>query len=125
MPPSTPSIQLFGRRDSRDTQRALRFFKERRIEVSFVDVARKPPASTELRRFAQRLGSAALLDADGRSYREAGLAWMRRDDPETLERLLADPGLLRLPLARYGHQVTAGVDEATWRDWAQAIRERG
>jgi arsenate reductase-like glutaredoxin family protein len=120
-----PPIQLFGRRDSRDTQRALRFFKERRIEASLVDVARKPPAPAELRRFAQRLGAAALLDTAGKRYREAGLAWMRLGEEETLERVLADPALLRLPLARFGNAVTAGVDEPTWRGWANELRERG
>ena len=125
MPTAPPQIQLFGRRDSRDTQRALRFFKERRIEVSLVDIARKPPAPAELRRFAQRLGAAALLDTAGKRYREAGLAWMRPGEDETLERLLADPALLRLPLARFGNGVTAGVDEATWRLWASELRERG
>ena len=34
-----PSVQLFGRKDSRDTQKAIRFFKERRIAISFVDIA--------------------------------------------------------------------------------------
>ena len=123
MTATRPPVQLFGRRASRDTQRALRFFRERRIDVSFVDVARKPPAPAELRRFAQRLGTAALLDTEGKRYRESGLAWMRLDDDETLERVLAEPALLRLPLVRFGNEVTAGVDEAAWRTWAEAIRE--
>ena len=32
-----PSIQIFGLADSRATQAALRFFKERRVNVVFVD----------------------------------------------------------------------------------------
>lgn len=125
VPTAPPAIQLFGRRDSRDTQRALRFFKERRIEVSFVDVARKPPAPAELRRFAQRLGAGALMDTGGKRYKDAGLGWMRLGEDETLERLLADPALLRLPLARYGQAVTSGVDETTWRAWTNDLRDRG
>jgi arsenate reductase-like glutaredoxin family protein len=117
-----PPIQLFGRRDSRETQGALRFFKERRIEVSFVDVARKAPAPAELRRFVDRLGARALIDSEGKRYRDAGLAWIRMDEAETLERLLADPGLLRLPLARFGSEVSAGADEAAWRRWAEVVR---
>ena len=69
MPAVSPiSVQVFGRRDSRDTQKALRFFKERRVAVHFVDVAARPPAPGELRRFAERLGVRALLDAEGRRY---------------------------------------------------------
>jgi hypothetical protein len=34
-----------------------------------------------------------------------------------VERLLADPRLLRLPLVRFGNEVTAGRAEATWKTW--------
>jgi arsenate reductase-like glutaredoxin family protein len=114
-----PVVQVFGRQDSQATRRCLRFFKERRMDVSFVDVSRRPPAPTELRRFSQRHGARALLDESGRAYRDAGLAWLRLSDAEVLERVLADPRLLRLPLARFGSEVTIGVDEDTWKGWQQ------
>ena len=41
------------------------------------------------------------------------------DDAGIVERLLADPRLLRLPLVRYGNEVTAGRAEATWAALAQ------
>ena len=112
-----PSVQLFGRKDSRDTQKAIRFFKERRIAISFVDIAVKPPAPGELRRFAERLGASALADPTSAAWRDAGLGYLRMDERELLDRLLADPRLLRLPLARFGNEVTAGVAEATWKSW--------
>ncbi len=108
-------VQIFGRKDSRDTQKALRFFKERRVPVSFVDLAVRPPAPTELRRFAERLGTRALLDTEGRAYHERGLRYLRMDDQEVLERLLADPALLRLPLVRLGNVLCAGADETAWK----------
>ena len=113
-------VQVFGRRDSRPTQRALRFFKERRIPVSLVDVAVRPPAPGELRRFAQRFGSRTLLDADGPAYRDAGLGYLVMSDDEILERLVANPRLLRLPLARFGSELAVGLDEDAWRRIAAA-----
>ena len=118
--PAGPSVQLFGRKDSRPTQRALRFFKERRVGVTLVDISIRAPAPTELRRFAQKLGAAALADTESAAWRDAGLGYLRMDDAELLERLLADPRLLRLPLARFGNEFTAGVDEATWKTWRPA-----
>ena len=112
-----PVLQVFGRKDSRETQRALRFFKERRVEVSFVDLAVRGPAPAELRRFAERLGASALLDREGRHFRDLGLGYLRMDDTEILDRVVADPRLLRLPLVRFGSAVTAGVDEAAWKVW--------
>ena len=44
------------------------------------------------------------------------------DDAEIVERLLADPRLLRLPLVRLGNDVTAGPAEATWKAWLAADR---
>jgi arsenate reductase-like glutaredoxin family protein len=115
--PDQPTIQVFGRRDSRETQKALRFFRERRLAVSFVDVAARPPAPAELRRFAERLGAEALLDREGRRYGELGLGYLRMGPDEVLARLRDDPALLRLPLVRRGSAVTAGVDEPAWRAW--------
>ncbi len=112
-----PNIQVFGMDDSNPTRAALRFFRERRIIVHYVDLRKKPIAPGELRRFIDRLGAPALLDTDSRAYREAGLAYLSVDVAGTTARLLADVRLLRLPLVRYGDAVTAGKDEATWRAW--------
>ncbi|MFN8622349.1 MAG: ArsC/Spx/MgsR family protein [Chloroflexota bacterium] len=113
--PPGPAVQLFGRKDSRDTQKAVRFFKERRIPVTFVDIAIKPPAPTELRRFAERLGVSSLADTTSAAWRDAGLGYLRMSDAELFERLIANPKLLRLPLARFGNQFAAGPDEAAWK----------
>jgi arsenate reductase len=117
--PAAPvlTVQMFGLVDSRPTQAAQRFFKERRAGVTFVDLRRKPIAAGELRRFVERLGAAALLDTEGRRYKEMGLAYMRLDDDEIAARLLADNGLLRLPLVRFGNAFTAGPADSIWKTW--------
>lgn len=112
-----PNIQVFGLDDSAATRAALRFFRERRIVVHYADLRKKPIAAGELRRFTERLGAAALLDPDSRPYREQGLAYLTTDPAGITQRLLADVRLLRLPLVRYGDDVTAGKDEATWKAW--------
>jgi arsenate reductase-like glutaredoxin family protein len=111
------SIQVFGLERDQATRAAIRFFKERRVAISFVDLRRRPIAAGELRRFTERLGPAALMDSTSRPYRDAGLAYLRTDDAGIVARLLADPNLLRLPLVRYGNQVSVGRDEATWAAW--------
>jgi arsenate reductase len=112
-----PDIQVFGRDDSAETRAALRFFRERRIVVHYVDVRKRGIAPGELRRFTQRLGAATLLDPTSRPYRDQGLAHLTLDEAGVVTRLLADPRLLRLPLARHGSEVTAGLAEATWSAW--------
>ena len=89
------------------------------MTIHFVDLRRRPIAVGELKRFVERLGATALLDRDGKAFKAAGLGFMRLDDTEIVERLLADPRLLRLPLARFGNQLTAGPAETTWALWLQ------
>jgi arsenate reductase-like glutaredoxin family protein len=112
-----PNIQVFGLEDDNATRAALRFFRERRIVVHFVDLRKKPIAAGELRRFTDRLGAAALLDTESRPYKEQGLAYLSTDTAGITSRLLADVRLIRLPLVRYGEEVTAGRAEATWKAW--------
>ena len=112
-----PNIQVFGLDDSNATRGALRFFRERRIVVHFVDLHKKPIAPGELRRFIDKLGPAALLDTESRAYREGGLAYLATDPAGLTQRMLADVHLIRLPLVRYGDEFTAGKAEATWKAW--------
>lgn len=118
--PGPPTIQLFGTERDQDTRAAIRFFKERRTPVSFVDLRKRPIAPGELRRFVERLGASALLDTSSRAYRDAGLGFLRLDETGIVERLLADRTLLRLPLVRHGHEVTVGRAEPTWTAWLRS-----
>ncbi len=116
-PPTPPPIQIFGLERDQSTRAALRFFKERRVPISLVDIRKRAIAPAELRRFVERLGARALLDESTAAYRDAGLGYMRLDDAAIVERLLGDVRLLRLPLVRRGNEVTAGRAEATWTAW--------
>lgn len=113
--PAGPLIQVFGRDDSSETRAAIRFFKERRLAIQFVDLRRKPMAPGELRRFVDRLGPLALADVTGRVWADAGLGYVRMTADELAARLLADQRLLRLPLVRIGNGFSAGRDESAWK----------
>jgi arsenate reductase-like glutaredoxin family protein len=112
-------VQIFGVKKSADTRAALRFFAERRIRVHFVDLVERAASRGELTRFAQRFGVAALVDRGSRRFAELGLASAALSDERWLEKLVAEPGLLRLPLVRFQQQLTIGPAEAVWREWAR------
>jgi arsenate reductase (glutaredoxin) len=114
-PVAGPIVQVFGTPDSAATRAAQRFFKERRLDIQFVDVRRKPLAPAELRRFVDRLGARALADEGSKAWRDAGLAYLSMDDAELADRLFSDQRLLRLPLVRVGNSVAAGRDEPAWK----------
>ncbi len=113
-------VQVFGTRKSADTRKALRFFAERRVTTHFVDFQERPPATGELRRFAARFGASSLVDRESRRFLDLGLQRSMYSDDWWLKRLTEEPGMLRQPLVRFGHRVSVGLDEDTWREWLAA-----
>ena len=112
-----PKIEVFGLEDSHATRAAVRFFRERRIVVQFVDLRKRPIAPAELRRFIDLLGATALVDVGSRPYLEASLAALTADTATVVARIQGDLRLLNLPLIRHGDDLTAGIDETTWKSW--------
>jgi arsenate reductase (glutaredoxin) len=111
------SVQIFGVKNSQATRAAERFFKERRFEIHYVDLQKKPLAPGEIKRFIDKFGGlAALLDVEGKEYVDAGLKYLRVSDAELLTRIERTPKLLRLPLVRGpGTKLAVGSDEAAWK----------
>ncbi len=110
-------VQVFGTRKSADTRKALRFFAERRIRTHFVDLAQRPASAGELRRFAQKFGVPALVDREAKRFRELGLGAAHLTDERWLEKLVAEPLLLRQPLVRSGNLLSVGDAQAAWQEW--------
>jgi arsenate reductase-like glutaredoxin family protein len=109
------NIQIFGVKNSQASRAAERFFKERRAAIQFVDLAKKPMAAGEIRRFIGRFGLAGLIDTAGKPYADAGLQYMKLTEQELLERIGSEPRLLRLPLVRGPNRLSVGHDEAAWK----------
>ena len=117
--PAPPPVQVFGFKDCEDTRKAQRFFAERRVPVHFVDLKERPASAGELRRFQERLGSAALIDREGKRFQELGLR-VSGDSPERLvQRALTEPRLLRTPLVRRAGKLTIGHQPEEWRRWME------
>lgn len=112
-------VQIFGVRKSADTRKALRFFAERRIKTHFVDLMERPASLGELRRFAQKFGALSLVDKASKHFTERGLKYTQLSDDRWLEKLVAEPLLLRLPLVRNSNQLAIGPDETAWRSWLE------
>jgi arsenate reductase len=117
-----PEVQLFGRAKSKVTRKAQRFFKERRVPFHYVDVDVRAPSPGELRRWVQRFGVEHLLDPESRTYVDQGLRYVSASDDDWITRIIRDPTILRLPLARYGTDLAVGDDPAAWRRFADAAK---
>lgn len=110
------SVQIFGIKGSQATRAAERFFKERRVQIHFVDLAQKPMSPGEIKRFVDKFKLPAMLDAEGKAFEDAGLKYLRMPDPDLLRRIEREPKLLKLPLVRAGNRISIGHDEAAWKE---------
>lgn len=110
-------VQIFGTQKSSDTRKALRFFKERRANVHFVDLKVKAASKGELTRFVQKFGVEAILDRTSKRFQDLGLGTAHYSDKKWLELLVEEPLLLSMPLVRNKNLLTVGVLEGTWKGW--------
>ncbi len=102
-----------------DTQKAERFFKERRIPYQRVDILKYGIGRRELESVAAAVGIQDLCDRESKAFRESVVAYTQ-DRERILAGLLEKPALLRLPLVRCGRLATAGYAPETWQQWIDA-----
>lgn len=107
-------VQIFGTKKCRETQKALRFFKERNTSVHFIDLSEKNFSAGELKSIANVLDLETLLDPESREYQKRNLAYMSFD---AFEVILESPLVIKTPIIRNGKQVLAGYDAETLKGW--------
>ena len=110
-------VQIFGVKKDANTRKALRFFKERRVKVHFVDFKIRGPSKGELRRFVDKHGVDDLIDRDAKRFHALGLQAAYYGADRWIEIAVDEPLILRLPLVRRGQDLTVGYDDPEWRRW--------
>ncbi len=110
-------VQVFGTKNDSDTRKALRFFKERRVKVHFVDLKQRAASPGELIRFVQKFGVATLVNTRAKRYAALGLGAAHLTDERWLATLAEEPLILCLPLVRWQQRLTVGPAETEWGDW--------
>lgn len=108
------NIQIIGTKKCRDTQKAERFFKERRIPFHFRDLNEKGLAKGELDNISRVINIEDLLDKEGKQFQKKNMQYMRFNIEEEL---LNDPLLLKTPIVRKGKDVTIGYEPDVWNQW--------
>jgi arsenate reductase len=108
------NIQILGVKNSNDTRKAERFFKERRISFHFRDLKEKGISKGELENIKLTISLQELIDKEGKQFQKRNLSYMVYDIEEEL---LKDPLLFRMPIVRNGRLATAGYKPETWKEW--------
>ena len=111
------NIQIFGTNKCFDTKKALRYFKERRIPVQFVNMKEKGLSKGEYTRIKQAVGGIdAMLNPNCKDKDALALIQYLADE-EKETKLLENQHVLRTPIVRNGKQATIGYEPKIWKDW--------
>jgi len=108
------NIQIIGTKKCKDTQKAERYFKERRIPFHFKDLTEKGLAKGELENISRVIPLDNLVDRESKRFKDRGMQFMIFDIEEEL---LSDPLLLKTPIVRNEKLVTIGYQPDVWREW--------
>lgn len=114
-------IQLYFHKRNFDVQKAERWFKERKVPVQMVDLQRARLGRRELESVRAQVGLDALIDKDGKAWKECPARYAAGEDA-ILDALLADPRRLNLPIVRDGRRATVGFAPDVWSTWLDADR---
>lgn len=111
------NIQIIGTKKCRDTQKAERFFRERRIAFHFRDLNEKGLAKGELDNIKSVIPIEDLIDKEGSQFKKRDMSYMKFDIEEEL---LNDSLLLKIPVVRNGKLVTIGYEPDIWNSWIKS-----
>ncbi len=111
------NIQIFGTKKCADTRKAERFFKERGIKYQFVDMKEKGMSKGEFLSVAQVNGGMdQMINWEGKDKDTlALLKYIAEEDK--LEKILANPQVIKTPVVRNGKKATLGYQPDVWKGW--------
>ena len=113
------SIQIYCGKKNFDTQKAERFFKERRIPVQIMDLKKHPLGEREIRLMLQAVGPERLIDREDRKVREHPACYYNQESL-LIPALGEAPWLLKTPIVRNGTRMTVGYQPEVWDSWIRA-----
>ena len=108
------NIQIFGRKKCFDTQKAQRYFKERRIKFQYIDVDRYGMSRGELPSVKNAVGLENLINTKDEDY---PLIQYLASNEAKMDKLFEDPYLIKTPVVRNGKQATVGYCPDVWKNW--------
>lgn len=110
------NIQIFGKKKCFETQKAERYFKERKIKFQAIDLVKIGMSKGEFESCKRVIGLEAMIDSKCDLYFEKNLDRIR--GAEMIQEIVLDnPKLIKTPIVRNGKQATVGFCPDIWKNW--------
>ena len=110
------NIQIYAGKKNFDTQKAERYFKERRIPFQSMDLKKHPLGEREVRLMIDGIGMEKILDREDKRVKEHPACYYNRAEM-LIPAIRENPWLLRTPIVRNGNRVTCGYAPEIWETW--------
>lgn len=110
------NIQIFGMKKCFDTQKAERYFKERKIKYQYIDLAKYGLSKGEFESVKASVGLNNLFDSEAKEYTVLNLHILHSSSIRE-EILFKNPKLYKSPVVRNGKQATVGYQPEIWDTW--------
>lgn len=111
------NIQIFGTKKCSDTRKAERFFKERGIKYQYIDMKEKGMSKGEFTSVASANGGLEnMLNPECKDKDTLALITYLAEE-DKLEKILANPQVIKTPVVRNGKQSTLGYQPEIWKEW--------
>ncbi len=110
------NIQIYSGKKNFDTQKAERYFKERRIPFQSMDLKKHRLGEREIRLMISGSGIENLLDRNDNRVKEHPACYYNQADM-LIPAIQEAPWLLRTPIVRNGNKVTVGFQPEIWGKW--------
>lgn len=110
------NIQIFGTKKSFDSQKAERYFKERKIKYQYIDMHKYGLSKGEFDAVRTAVGLKELIDPEAKEYKTLNMQNLGVGNVAA-EVLFNNPKLYRAPIVRNGRKATVGFQPEIWKDW--------
>ena len=110
------NIQIFGTKGCFDTQKAERYFKERKITYQYVDLRKYGLSKGEFDSVKATVGLKDLIKSEAKEYKSLNIQQLGIGSVAA-EVLYKNPKLYRSPIVRNGKLATVGYQPEIWKDW--------
>ena len=110
------NIQIYSGKKNFDTQKAERYFKERRIPFQALDLKKHRLGEREIRLMIRQIGLEKLMDREDKKVREHPACYYTQEDL-LIPAIQEAPFLLRTPIVRNGERMTVGYQPEVWETW--------
>jgi arsenate reductase len=109
------NIQIFGAKGF-ETQKAERYFKERKISYQYIDLNKYELSKGEFDGVKAAVGLKALINIDSKEYTRLNMQNLGVGKVAE-EVLFRNPKLYNSPIVRNGKKATVGYHPEIWDEW--------